>query len=93
MTNWLQKFLSPQNPTRRSNLPMQVAQRMMVPRTGQQGGKQTLPNASIIYAVAASVLVVAALFLLFSGAWFSALLVLLPAICFLGFAVHFIRHQ
>lgn len=52
---------------------------------------QRLPNASIIYGVGASVLFVLALGMLFNGLWLTALLVVLAAASFLGFAIHYIR--
>lgn len=52
---------------------------------------QRLPNASIVYGIGASILFVLALGLLFSGVWLSFVLVLLPAACLLGFAIHYIR--
>ncbi len=59
---------------------------------GQKVSSSNLPNATIIYGMAASGLLVAALFLLFSGNWLTSFLVMLLAICFLGFALHFMRH-
>ncbi len=51
----------------------------------------TLPSASVIYGVAASGLFVIALYFLLTGRWFTGALVLLPASCFLGFALHFLK--
>jgi hypothetical protein len=51
-----------------------------------------LPNASLIYGVAASALFVVALYFMFTGLWFTGLLVLLPGLCFLGFALHFLKY-
>jgi hypothetical protein len=52
-----------------------------------------MPNASIVYGVAASVLCMIAIYFLFSRLWFTGLLVLLPAACFLGFSLYFMRHS
>lgn len=52
---------------------------------------EKLPPASVIYGMAASGLCVLALYFLFTGLWFTGALVLLPAGCFLGFALYFIK--
>lgn len=52
---------------------------------------QGLPNASIVYAVAAAILGVIAGFFILGGRWFTGIVVLFPALCFLGYAIHFIR--
>lgn len=57
----------------------------------QPSEAQKLPNASVVYGVGASILFVLALAILFNGLWLTALLVMLPAACFLGFAIHFIK--
>lgn len=51
-----------------------------------------LPPATIVYGTAAGAFVTFALFLLLSGHWVEGLLTLLPAGCFVGFAVHFLKH-
>jgi hypothetical protein len=88
MPNWLAKILppAPPSPTGRK-LPVKPGQG----RQSQQTANH-LPNAALIYGVAASILCVMAIFLVFKGRWVSGLLTLLPAGCFLGFALHFIRH-
>jgi hypothetical protein len=93
MANWLQKIIPPslQGPAGR-NLPTRLRQTSLTtsPRNAPSGA---LPNASVIYGVAASVLFVIGLyFLLFTNRWVAGLLVMLPAGCFLGFALHFIKH-
>lgn len=94
MTNWLQKIVlsSSQKPKGRT-LPVQ---RKSQPLSTMSRGASppALPNASIIYGVAASALFVIGLyFLLFEHRWIAGLLVMLPAGCFLGFALHFLKHS
>jgi hypothetical protein len=92
MANWLQKIFPPASnnqggrnlPAKRQDSPLQT---LLTPITGGQ----TLPNATLIYGIAAGVLFGVALFFLFSGRWFTGFLVLLPAGCFLGFALQFIK--
>ena len=51
---------------------------------------QRLPNASIIYSIGAGLLVAMALYSLFTGAWFTALILLIPAGALVGFAVYYL---
>jgi hypothetical protein len=90
MANWLQKILPPAPAAKSRNLPVKA-------RSGQVMSSlpvappDKLPNASVIYGVAASALLVIALYFLFKGVWFTGVLVLLPAACFLGFALQFLK--
>lgn len=78
--------LSASPPARGGSLPSRA------PRKGSPPSQaQRLPNASVVYGVGASVLFVLAFAILFNGLWLTSLLVMLPALCFLGFAVHYIR--
>lgn len=94
MANWLEKIVSPPKGPNSKNLPVHVRQGGRVPAQASSfgGSKNTLPNASIIYGMAASALFVIALCFLISGRWGTAILVALPAISFLGFALYFMRH-
>jgi hypothetical protein len=95
MANWLQKILppAPRPGQNRPNLP--VNKRNGPPLSTQFGARRPSsqpPNASIIYGVAASGLfVIAVYFMLFGHRAFAGFLVLLLAICFFGFALHFLR--
>ena len=51
---------------------------------------QRLPNASLVYSVGAGLLVAMALYSLFTGAWFTALILLIPAGALVGFAVYYL---
>jgi hypothetical protein len=92
MANWLQKFTARNLPgPKKTNLPARTRQGQMIvsPSRAPAGG---LPNASIIYGVAAAALFGIALCFLLSGKWFTGFLVMLPAACFLGFSLHFLKN-
>jgi hypothetical protein len=97
MANWLEKILPPAGvakdgqgagPLAKRNPQRQVTSPNPVPivASGQ------LPNAALIYGIAAAALFAVALYFLFTGRWLTALLVSLPAGCFLGYALHFIKY-
>lgn len=90
MTNWLQKIMLPQKPNGRA-----LAERRPGSlQASSRGAPPALPNASVIYGIAASALfVIGFYFLLFEHRWVAGLLVMLPAGCFLGFALHFMKHS
>jgi len=93
MANWLQKILPPTPPREqgRRNLPVNLRRGPLPAPLGMQPPGR-LPNASVIYGIAASALFVIALyFLVFEHRFISGFLVLLLASCFLGFALHFLR--
>jgi hypothetical protein len=91
MTNWLQKILPPTTPARKTILP---AQRMPASPSDQSPPASAgLPAASVVYAIAAAALFAIAICFLVSGAWLTGLLVLLPAACFLGFSLHFLKND
>jgi hypothetical protein len=96
MANWLEKLLPP-TPTRQGpktgnrNLPANYGQNRLP--TGRLPPNQQMPNASIVYGIAASLLFVLSIYFLFSRMWFNSLLVLLPAACFLGFSMYFMKHS
>lgn len=52
----------------------------------------TVPNAALIYGIGAAILLAFALYSLFTGAWLTALLLLLPAGALFGFALHFLQY-
>jgi len=93
MANWLVKILPPEAVRRLQgrNLPTNIRPGTPMARPGSPPA--ILPNASIVYGIAASALFIIALyFMFFRGAWITGFLVLLPAAGFLGFALHFIKH-
>lgn len=58
----------------------------------QENGR--IPNASVIYGLASAVLVVIAVYTVFSqGSWGTGLLLLLPAGALFGYAIYFMRYQ
>ncbi len=92
MARWLDRFLPP--PTgKKPGLPSVEARRPGLPTQPLVAAPDQLPNASLVYGVAAAVLLVLCLYFLFTGRWFTGLILLLPTACLFGFAVHFIRHH
>ncbi|MDX2027621.1 MAG: hypothetical protein SFW62_03180 [Alphaproteobacteria bacterium] len=93
MQKWLQKILPPSTASSGRNLPAAVRSGQLPAQNAKNTPPETLPSASVIYGVAASLLGVVALYLLFSGRWVTALLVFLLAACFLGYALHFLKYR
>ena len=93
MSSWLTKILSPSvTKAVAKNLPAVMRSNLPVsrgPLSPMQ--KKRLANAAAIYAAAAGCFFVAAIMFLLHGRWFSALMVLFIAACFLGYAAHFSR--
>ncbi len=95
MKGWLQKIgLPAKQQTNRSvqarsasnNLPAQ-------PTPPPVALPQSLPNATIIYGIGASLMFVAAFFLLLSARFFPAFAVFVIGLCLTGFALHLLKHQ
>jgi hypothetical protein len=92
MPNWLQKISSGVTDTaKKQNLPA-ILRAGAVSTARKAEAVKKLPNASIIYGIAAGVLGVVGIYFLFTGRWFTGCMVLFLAACFLGFALHFIKH-
>jgi hypothetical protein len=93
MANWLEKIIPPGlQKSGGRNLTANMRQGPL-PAPFRGTGPGALPNASIIYGIAASALFVIGLyFLFFTHRWVTGLLIMLPAACFLGFALHFVKH-
>ncbi len=89
MAKWLQKTTSSSGG---SNLPVQKQSNMPGMSGGQPPAPVKLPPAAIIYGIASALLLLMAFYHFFTGRWFTGLLVLLPAGCFMGFAWHFAKH-
>ena len=93
MANWLDRVLPPAAKGK-TNLPaLNNLARQIMPAAPAGGGSGKLPNASLVYGIAAGGLLAVGLYFLFTGSWFTGLLVLLPAACFLGYALYFIKYQ
>lgn len=61
-------------------------------RPPQRSSGEKLPNASVIYGLASSVLFVIAVYnLIFTPGWFSGIMILILAGILLGYAVYFLR--
>lgn len=96
MASWLEKILPTAPPVPiKTNVPV-VQEKTAIALPAQPLAQTTphaatLPAASVVYAVAASALFVISIYFLLTGRWFTGGLVLLPATCFLGFALHFLK--
>ena len=86
MAGWLQKIITPP--------PVSAKPGALPARRGsvQRQTPQTLPNATIIYGIGASLLFVAAGSLLLHGRWFAGVIVFALGICLTGFALHLLKH-
>ncbi len=92
MAGWLEKILPQAPPAVKGNtLPVKRVEGQITPLISTPVPHATLPAASVVYGIAASGLFVVALYFLLTGRWFTGGLVLLPAVCFLGFAVQFLK--
>jgi tetrahydromethanopterin S-methyltransferase subunit B len=60
-------------------------------RDGLQVKQENIPNASMVYGIAAAILFAIALYYFFTGLWFTGLLVLILAVALFGYALFFIR--
>lgn len=56
--------------------------------SGKQG---KLPHAAAIYGGAAAVFAVVAIYYLFTGAWVTGLIMIVPTFCLAGFAWYYVR--
>jgi hypothetical protein len=94
MANWLEKVktsLVAAPPS--ANLPAARKRGEVGMPLGQQPLRpRKLPNASLIYGVASSVLFVVSFCFLLQGLWGTGLVVLLPALVLLGYALYFLKH-
>ena len=90
MANWLQNF-RPNADTQKASLPVMRRPSALSTALNPMLREGKLPNASLIYGMAASGLFVVAVYFLFTGMWFTGGLVFLPAMCFLGFALYFLK--
>lgn len=60
-------------------------------RDGLQARQENIPNASLIYGIAAAALFTISLYYFFTGVWFTGLLVLILAVALFGYAMIFLR--
>lgn len=90
MNNWLQKLGAKSGSV--TNLPVTQRQNSPVASSAKPAQHQSLPAATIVYAIAAAALIAVAVCFVISGAWVKGALVLLPAACLLGFAIHFLKN-
>jgi len=97
MKKWLDKII-PAAPAvaPKRNLPVKTAaQPARVPVVANLKNLELtkgLPPATVVYGMAAGALFALALYFMFSGHWLNGFLTMLPAGCFLGFAVHLMKH-
>ena len=86
MANWLREFLTPPAVSQKPGALMQKGKPVVQ-------GPQSLPNATVIYGIGASLLFVASFFLLLAGRWVPAAAVFVIGGCLTGFALHLLKHQ
>jgi hypothetical protein len=94
--NWLKIILKPTAIAPKSpSLPVQQRSGALPaqPNRTQAAKPAPLPNATVIYGIGASLLFVAAFFLIVAGRWFPALVVFALGVCLTGFALHLLKHQ
>lgn len=94
MANWLDKVLPPPKGSGKSaQLPV-VERKRPVAEYGRPLPPEAsrIPNASLIYGIGATIMMVMSLFFLLQGQWFTALVILFPAICLFGYAMYFVRY-
>jgi len=93
---WLEKFFPPDSGKKKGlNLPSLDVRDVRLPANflgGSVPDGGEIPNASLVYGIGAAILAAFSLYSLFTGAWFTALLLLLPAGALFGFALHYLRH-
>ena len=92
MASWLDRILPPPPKGKKPGLPTLDMRRSFLPTLQGSAGNGKLPNASLIYGAAAAALLTICLYFLFTGLWLTGILLLLPAGCLLGFALHFLRY-
>ncbi|MDD2325033.1 MAG: hypothetical protein PHW63_03345 [Alphaproteobacteria bacterium] len=74
------------------NLPSLYAGKVVTfVKTGGKDGEK-IPNASLIYGVAAILLFLLSLYYFFTAVWLTAFLVSVLAISLLGYALHYMRY-
>ncbi len=93
---WIDKLSgSEKASSKKSGLPALDLRGVKLP-TGWMGNESSkesaLPNASIIYGIGSGGLLAVSLYSFLTGAWFTGVLLLLPAGALIGFALHYIRH-
>jgi hypothetical protein len=94
MGNWLQKILAP--PEKTEHLLAQTSRKENLPAQPLKPGTPlppSLPNATIIYGIGASLLFVASFSLIVAGKWFSGFLVFFLGGCLVALALHLFKHQ
>ena len=91
MSNWLEKVLP--GKTGSSNLPAKAALSSSLDTIRKLELTKGLPPATIVYGIAAGAFFAFALYLLVHGHWLDGFLTMLPGGCFVGFAVHLLKHS
>ena len=54
--------------------------------------RENIPNASLIYGIAAAVLFAISLYYLFTGTWFNGFLIFVLGAAMFGYALHFLQN-
>jgi hypothetical protein len=93
MANWLQKLLPPPAVSPKTGKAMVSRTDKPLAPLAAPPPPQSLPNATIIYGIGASLLFVSSFFLLLEGRWVPAITVFALGACLTGFALHLLKHQ
>lgn len=89
---------SPFDPHRGGNrnlpsLDVRMGRVVQAVRKAVEGREENIPNAALIYGVAAAILFTIALYYLFTGLWLTGVLVLVLAVALFGYALVFLRYS
>jgi hypothetical protein len=93
MTDRQRRLSSPPKTAKKGGLPSLDVRRIIPVAYQPKNGNGKLPNASLIYGIGAAALMTICLYFLFTGMWLTSLLLMLPAGCLLGFALHYLRYH
>lgn len=94
MANWLDKVSSSSKGLRTSAQLPALGRKRPVAEYGRPSPAEAskIPNASLIYGLGATVMMVMSLFFMFEGQWVTSLVILFPAVCLFGYAMYFVRY-
>ena len=94
MASWLEKMKTSVVGQKKSAVP--AVQKKSLPTKASSAPAQapkTLPNATIVYGIGASLLFALSYSMMVGHFWLPGLTVFALGICFAGFALHLLKHQ